>query len=379
VDAEEDYLESSQSENAGTMAGAPEASSRAARQPRMGRTYKFLGMRYTTTGYSLSELVENRDYNRIITSYFVPITALGVGAVWGSRKLIEKYNGKMDGLLTSYANEMVYHDGDYEEMQMCYDDYKKRLMSLGPKKKDKMMVRYLELYAKKKPVSPQAISSLSHAFSIYKLSEEKAAKLLCDTAENMKDRVSSAGKLLFFGSKILRSSDAKDKLAPIKATLAASYKRGGDLMVENSQKAMGEAAYRAAVVAAGKEQTELTVGWEVLGLDKDTAQRIFDEVSGTGFKSKREEIYGGTRQKFDDKGRKVDDDGKIIDEDERKKAEEEKKSGGGGGGAGSVYECGECGFTLFPAAGREFKFFPDDFKCPECGAPKDKFKDASGQ
>lgn len=40
-----------------------------------------------------------------------------------------------------------------------------------------------------------------------------------------------------------------------------------------------------------------------------------------------------------------------------------------------VYECGGCGYTLYPAKGREFRFFPDSFKCPMCGAGKDQFTD----
>ena len=36
-------------------------------------------------------------------------------------------------------------------------------------------------------------------------------------------------------------------------------------------------------------------------------------------------------------------------------------------------ECTECGYTLFIAAGREGKFFGDDYKCPECGCNKSKF------
>ena len=39
------------------------------------------------------------------------------------------------------------------------------------------------------------------------------------------------------------------------------------------------------------------------------------------------------------------------------------------------YECTKCGYVLFPAAGREFKFFGDDFECPGCGAGKDAFVD----
>jgi len=39
------------------------------------------------------------------------------------------------------------------------------------------------------------------------------------------------------------------------------------------------------------------------------------------------------------------------------------------------YECTECGYVIFPAAGREDKFFGEGFKCPQCGAPKSAFKE----
>ena len=39
------------------------------------------------------------------------------------------------------------------------------------------------------------------------------------------------------------------------------------------------------------------------------------------------------------------------------------------------FVCENCGFTMFPARGREGKFFPDDYKCLQCGAPKEKFFD----
>lgn len=39
------------------------------------------------------------------------------------------------------------------------------------------------------------------------------------------------------------------------------------------------------------------------------------------------------------------------------------------------FMCGGCGYTLFPARGREAAFFTDDFKCPMCGAAKDHFVD----
>lgn len=40
-----------------------------------------------------------------------------------------------------------------------------------------------------------------------------------------------------------------------------------------------------------------------------------------------------------------------------------------------VFKCGGCGYEMYPARGREFKFFPDSFKCPLCGKPKSEFWD----
>lgn len=135
---------------------------------------------------------------------------------------------------------------------------------------------------------------------------------------------------------------------------------------------MAEAAYKSTVLNAGKGQTSLTPGWQVLGLDKETATRIFEEEAEAGFLSDREKMYGGQSQRYDDKGRPIDNKGNLVDADDQKAAEEEKDEPEET--ASNVYECTECGYTLFIAKGREFKFYGDDFKCPECGAAKDKFK-----
>ncbi len=134
---------------------------------------------------------------------------------------------------------------------------------------------------------------------------------------------------------------------------------------------MGEAAYRSAVAAGGKKQTEMTIGWEVLGLDKETATAIYEEVAKEGFMSSREAKYGRAySQKYDDKGRKVDSEGKLENPEEA----DADDDGDDATPAGNVQECTECGYTLFVAEGRDFKFFGANFRCPECGATKDKFK-----
>lgn len=159
---------------------------------------------------------------------------------------------------------------------------------------------------------------------------------------------------------------------PIKDMIKSTYRdeNVAETLVETSQQAIGEAAYRSAVLAAGKNQKTLTQGWEVLGLDRDTATRIFNEEKKEGFVSDRETMYGGQTRKYDSKGRQVDAEGDLANPEEADEGENDN----GEGNASNVYECQECGYTLFVAKGREFKFYGDDFKCPECGAKKDKFQ-----
>jgi rubrerythrin len=143
-------------------------------------------------------------------------------------------------------------------------------------------------------------------------------------------------------------------------------------------RAIGEASYRTHVQNAGKKQTTLTPGWDLLGLEKDDAQAIFDEEAKQGFVSDREAMYGKQSSRYDEKGRLVDRDGNLINEQDKIDSVSNNDNDDDGANSNepvsNVYECGECGYTLFIAQGRETKFYGTDFKCPECGAAKSKFK-----
>jgi len=121
---------------------------------------------------------------------------------------------------------------------------------------------------------------------------------------------------------------------------------------------MAEAAYRTAVQGGGKNQKQLTPGWQVLGLDQATAQRIWNEEAKEGFVSARETMYGKQTQKYDKDGNRLNKDGSYENPGDAKKAAKNKNpngddsNGGGGDAVSNVYECGECGFTLFIAQGR---------------------------
>ncbi|KAG7367237.1 hypothetical protein IV203_029908 [Nitzschia inconspicua] len=334
--------------------------------------------RYEVQGQqsSFSQNMENRlrqmDFQDVISTLILPAIFGGFAVKWGIQRVASQVSAKTDDTLGKFATEMIYHDGDFEEMKLCFQDYSKKLAYLGPRKTSAMLKRYLETYAKKKTVSPQSISSLSYVFSLFKLSEEQAAQILVALCKDMGDtKISSAGKILFFGSRILKSPEGKAALVPIRDMIKATYREASvaETMVETSQQAMAEAAYKSAVLAAGKDQQTLTIGWEVLGLDKETATRIFEEEAKDGFVSDREKMYGGQSRKYDKKGNAIDKEGNLVDP-----ANAIEGSDGDDELTSNVFECSDCGYTLFVAKGRESKFYGEGFKCPECGAAKDKFK-----
>lgn len=136
---------------------------------------------------------------------------------------------------------------------------------------------------------------------------------------------------------------------------------------------MGESAYRNVVQKNGGSK-KLPDGWQVLGLTQDAAKQIYAEEDEAGFKTAQEELYGELEQRYNKKGQRIDENGHVIDEKDKQQneldAEDETPSLTSG-----AYECGNCGYTLFVAAGREAKFFGTGFVCPECGAKKNEFKE----
>jgi hypothetical protein len=75
-------------------------------------------------------------------------------------------------------------------------------------------------------------------FTAFNLSEEQAADVLVSLCQEMgTDKVSSSGKLLFFGSRILKSPEGRASLAPIKTLIKSTYRdeEVADTLVETSQ------------------------------------------------------------------------------------------------------------------------------------------------
>jgi len=108
-------------------------------------------------GFNLNEYMKNADFGDLVVSLAIPAVIAFVGLRFASNKVYNYLEQKADTKLDGFASELIYHDGDFEEMKLCKDDYSRRLAWMGPKRNNAMLKRYLEAYAKKKTVSPQSI------------------------------------------------------------------------------------------------------------------------------------------------------------------------------------------------------------------------------
>ena len=187
---------------------------------------------------SFEDRLKNMDLQDIISTLIIPSIAVFAAGRWVYNRAASRVSENVDSTLDAFAKEMTYHDGDFDEMKLCYGDYSRKLAFMGPKKREAMLHRYLEAYAKTKTITPQAIASLSYVFTISKLSEPATAQLIVSLCRKMgPEKVSSAGKLLFLGSRILKSPEGIEALQPVKEMIKGSYRDAtvAETMVETSQ------------------------------------------------------------------------------------------------------------------------------------------------
>ena len=187
---------------------------------------------------SFEDRLKNMDLQDIISVVILPSVAVFAAGRWVYNRAASRVAENTDATLDAFAREMLYHDGDFDEMKLCYGDYSRKLSYLGPKKRETMLHRYLESFAKKKTITPKAIASLSYVFTIAKLSEPAAAQLIASLCRKMgPEKVSSAGKLLFLGSRILKSPEGIAALQPVKEMIKGTYRDAtvAETLVETSQ------------------------------------------------------------------------------------------------------------------------------------------------
>lgn len=344
-------------------------------------------------------LVKGKDFSDITITLIIPAVVAYVALKKVAGLGFGKLGDKAEELYEQAAVDIAYHVGDYEEMEATYKDYRKKLWFNGaPSYINSQLVKRLAVsYAKQVNVTPKSVSSLAYILTMMKISDNEAAESFVMACRENPKSMSIAAKVLFYSERVFKEESARKKMTPLIRQLADMFDGVEEVMRQQNE--MAESAYRDAVAEAGKGgQTKMTEGWKVLGLDKEKATEIFEETKALGFLTRqelwkkqeedavkeemleRERAMEKLRNSIDKDGNIIDPDAdidpdKLITDEDLNQDYEEDKDGDDDPTTGLAKECGNCGYTMFIAKGREGKFFSSAFTCPQCGSGKDQFKD----
>jgi rubrerythrin len=310
---------------------------------------------------------------------FIGLTLM-VTALLGAKKSREMYKERQEDLLENFAVTMIANLGDEREMASAIKIFKQQL---GPgSHSGPMFVAFLKAFAEE-PANIQTILELKKVIGLMQLSPSSLAGLLGEAMDGLQSAPSTLGKLVFVAERAVPQ-------AAQAAQLRTKFPTWSPETVATLQRAMLENLYRDMCEAPGADAPE---NLQILGLTEGEASRLREDVE-----EKKRMVAEAEAEKEAELQR-----GKELEDALKKAAEydgladlKKKAEGGGDKSTGGLdkdddgappdedraegtheYECTKCGYIMFPAAGREFKFYGDDFKCPQpdCGAGKDAFVD----
>ena len=289
--------------------------------------------------------------------YFAATTVL-TGLVWISQRA---FRARQQRLVEEFGEVLVLYGTTPDTTREIVSEYKRKL---GPGiLRGGLFGSYLASLVAEKVVGPDMIQHASLVRRLLRIGDDKAVNVVNNTASNMKDAPSLLGKLLFVSERML----PPEKIA--KLQLVSLFPYSPDT-VADLQRNMLERCYRDLItqeIEANEAEEPPMAAAATLRLDPVDAKALYDGVILTRLRKQEAEAAEAAKvaAAAAEEASKPD----LPELDSPARSGEPAKA------TVHAYQCSDCGYTLFPAAGREFKFYGDDFVCPACGAPKTKFVD----
>jgi hypothetical protein len=203
-----------------------------------------------------------------------------------------------------------------------------------------MYASYLRNLVTEKPVGPPAIEDAVFVKSLLRISDTKAATIINKLGADLKSSPSLLGKLYFIAQRCL-SPDVVSSLS-----LVPLFPYGEGVVVE-LQRNMVERCFRDLVGRVLDDDEDAPIPLEAAGilrLAADEAKELFDGVVVARAREREDQAAVLAAAESEDSSKPV-----ISDLDYPARSGEPVKA------AVHAYQCTQCGYTMFPAAGREFK------------------------
>lgn len=290
---------------------------------------------------------------------YVAASAVLMGMAWITKK---RFSARQERLVDEFGEVVVMYGNSPDTTREIVSDYKRRL---GPGiLREGMFGSYLQYLITEKAIFPSTIQDVLLVKRLLKLNDNRFVKAVNNLASTLKDAPSLLGKLLFLSERTI-APEMTSKLSiiehfPYSPSTVADLQRN---MLERCFKEfVDEEIEQNAIEGPPMEAAA------ALRIEPNDAQTLFDSVVLARIKRKEAEAAKLAAAAAEEA---IKPETPELDSPARS-AEPTKASV-------HAYQCSECGYTLYPAAGREFKFYGDDFVCPACGAPKDKFVDLNDE
>lgn len=290
---------------------------------------------------------------------YVAASSVVIAIAWLAKR---RFATRQKQLVEEYGEVVVVYGNTPDAKREITSEYKRKL---GPGiLRGAMFASYLRSLVTEKSVVPSTMQDVAIIKALLRLSDQKAVNAINTLASSLQDAPSLLGKLLFIAERIIPPGHTEKlslvQLFPYSPSTVADLQRN-----------MLERCYRDYV----NQEIELNNVVEppmaaaaALRLGAAEAKSLFDGVVLTRIKKKAKEAAELAAAEAEEAA-----------EPDVKELDYPARSGDPAKAAVHAYQCSDCGYTLFPAAGREFKFYGDDFVCPACGAPKDKFIDLNAE
>jgi len=327
-----------------------------------------------STGGSQDGVLQANWFQKAKGSVIYVVAAGAAGfAGWQGNKM---FKGRQADLIDAFAESAVYCGDIKAQLAATVTDFKKQL-GPGPYK-ERMLARFVAALATNRPVGAKSIRALQATQAELKVPDSAMDSVFEQAAsEHLADRPSVLGKLVFLAE--------RTHPGPAATALRERLPYGAEY-VESLQQMLLEKTFREAVVASGQDLASASVPSDIaeLRMSQAEAQALLDSFRREELEVARKAAMESEEAAEEERLRK-ELLAKVNKEAPPPRAESDAppmpaSSAGpapGGADADAGHECSKCGYTIFPAAGREWKFFGEDFKCPQCGAPKSDFKPAT--
>lgn len=319
--------------------------------------------------------------------------ALIAGAIWGglsvyslTERKMKAYHERQLKNIEHYGLEMIRYTGQFDTLKEVHEDHAKQL---GPgHKKRSFFASYLALALGKMSICGASLQELAFVVTLNKLTETEVAETFVEVAEAGGTSL-MASKVLFLAERLVESPEALEILRPVRKQLMDRFQGNSEL----GQMAQEELALTALDFFVRQEPsydlrveegrllgfTDAQIEAQIAKTQADIAEEEEALQAAEAEKQAAKDAEAAKRlAALQDAARE----GFPAQEDEPSKGAGVALPGAKSGfdanspGAGSgalVATCGNCGYKLFVAKGREERQFGDDFKCPQCGSPKSQF------